>query len=55
MGFGSDFDGIESAGELGDYSGYDKIISALQKKYSDDLIDKLLFKNALDFMKKVLK
>lgn len=55
VGFGSDFDGIESAGELGDYSGYYKIISALQKKYSDDLIDKLLFKNALDFMKKVLK
>lgn len=54
VGLGSDFDGIDSTGELIDYTGYNKIITALEKKYSDDEIDKICNGNVLRVMKDIL-
>ena len=46
---GSDFDGIESALEFKDYSGFPSIIAALEKHLSDDEIDKICYGNFLRF------
>lgn len=46
---GSDFDGIESALEFKDYSGFPSIIAALEKHLSDDEIDRICYGNFLRF------
>ena len=45
--FGSDFDGIESRLEFLDYSGMPKILSALEKHFTEDEIDKIRSGNFL--------
>ena len=45
--FGSDFDGIESALEFGDYAGFPQIIRALEKHFTEDEIDKISSENFL--------
>jgi membrane dipeptidase len=46
LGFGSDFDGIETTPkELTDYSRYPELINALQKHYSEDVVKGFLFDN----------
>ncbi len=47
LAFGSDFDGIGSTLEFGDYSGLPMIISALERHFSDDEIDKISHGNFL--------
>lgn len=54
VGFGSDFDGIESAGELENYLGFKKIIAAMEKEYTDDEIDKICYSNAMRVIKEVI-
>ena len=45
--FGSDFDGIESALEFGDYAGFPQIIRAMEKHFTEDEIDKISSENFL--------
>ena len=45
--FGSDFDGIESALEFGDYSGMPQLLSAMEKSFTEDEIDRICEKNFL--------
>lgn len=47
IGFGSDFDGIDDNGELVDYSGFSKLLSVLEKKFTYDELDKICHDNAL--------
>ncbi|MST51265.1 membrane dipeptidase [Clostridiales Family XIII bacterium WCA-MUC-591-APC-3H] len=54
VGFGSDFDGIDSAGELKDYSGYSRVLAEMEKKYTDDEIDKLTHLNVLATMRSII-
>ncbi|WP_303857961.1 dipeptidase [Aminicella lysinilytica] len=54
IGFGSDFDGIETTGELVDYSGFSKVLNAMEKYYTDDEIDKITHENALRVMKEII-
>lgn len=54
VGFGSDFDGIESAGEIVNYSGFDKIIAAMEKEFTYDEMDKILYKNVLRTMRDII-
>ncbi len=54
LGFGSDFDGIDTTGEIGDYSGFTKILTAMEKDFTDDEIDMIAGKNALRVMKDII-
>ncbi|MBP0969118.1 MAG: dipeptidase [Oscillospiraceae bacterium] len=47
LAFGSDFDGIPSTLEFGDYSGLPLILNALEKHFTGDEINKLCHENAL--------
>ena len=51
LGFGSDFDGIDSKLEFKDYSGMPMIIDALTKHFTDDEIDKICSGNMLRVIK----
>lgn len=51
---GSDFDGVECDLEPADYSQYGKLVSKLEKKYSDDVVEKICYKNALRVIKECL-
>jgi membrane dipeptidase len=51
---GSDFDGMDCRLEIADYSQYGKLISALEKKYSDDVIEKICYQNVLRVIKDCL-
>lgn len=54
VGFGSDFDGIDTTGELVNYTGFDKVIDAMHKYYNEDQIDLLLHGNVLRAMKDII-
>jgi membrane dipeptidase len=55
IGIGSDFDGIENAVEIKDSSEMMKLALALSKAgFSDDNIEKILYKNALRLLKDVM-
>ena len=41
LAFGSDFDGIEGTLEFEDFSGFPRILSALEKHFTDDEIDRI--------------
>ena len=45
--FGSDFDGIESELEFGDYAGFQQILRALEQHFTEDEIDKISSENFL--------
>lgn len=47
IGFGSDFDGIEDNGELVNYGGFPRLLTALEKRFTDDELDKICYGNAL--------
>ena len=51
LAMGSDFDGIESTLEFGDYAGFPQIVDALSGKFTDDEIDKICHGNFLRVMK----
>ena len=51
LAFGSDFDGIESTLEFGDFAGFPQIVDALEKKFTDDEIDKICHGNFLRVLK----
>ena len=53
VGFGSDFDGIEDNGELIDYSGFTRLLAAMEEKFTDDEIDKICTQNALRVIREV--
>jgi membrane dipeptidase len=55
VGFGSDFDGIDDAGEINNYNGYAGLIDQLGNYFSDDEIDKICYKNELRLIKEVIK
>lgn len=54
IGFGSDFDGIDDNGEMENYSGFNKILTAMESKFTYDEIDKITHLNSLRVMKDVL-
>ncbi|QGQ96306.1 membrane dipeptidase [Paenibacillus psychroresistens] len=55
LGFGSDFDGIETfIPHLEHVGQYDQLINELCKKYPADLVDKLVYRNWLNFLKNSL-
>ena len=54
IGFGSDFDGIDTTGELVDYSGYDKVMKAMESVFTAREIDKLTHENVLRTMKDII-
>lgn len=45
--FGSDFDGITSELEFGNYAGFPQILSALEKHFTEDEIDRIAGENFL--------
>ena len=45
--FGSDFDGIESELEFGDYAGFPQILRVLEQHFTEDEIDKISSENFL--------
>ena len=47
LAWGSDFDGIESTLEFHDYSGFPALLSALEKEFTPDEIDRINSKNFL--------
>ncbi len=51
LAFGSDFDGIESTLEFGDFAGFPRIVDAMEGKFTDDEIDKICHGNFLRVMK----
>lgn len=53
IGFGSDFDGIEDTGELVDYSGFAKILEEMDRKFTDDEIEKISHGNVLRVIREV--
>lgn len=53
IGFGSDFDGIEDAGEIKNYEGYIRLLEKMQSVFTDDEIDKICSRNAMRVMKDV--
>lgn len=54
IGFGSDFDGIETNGELVDYTGFPRLIEYLEDSFTDDEIDMMCNLNAKRIIKDVL-
>lgn len=54
IGFGSDFDGIDDNGELGNYAGFTTLLERMEKYFTYDEIDKIASKNALRVIKDVL-
>jgi membrane dipeptidase len=55
LGFGSDFDGIEQfVPNLENVGQYDNLVNELLKKYSANLVEKLLFGNWLSFLRNSL-
>lgn len=53
---GSDFDGIENEVEIKDASQMNKLVLALEKAgYTEDEVEKIMYKNALRFFKDTLK
>ena len=44
---GSDFDGIESTLEFGDYSGFPQLLAAMEKSFTEEEIDLICRKNFL--------
>lgn len=55
LGLGSDFDGIETAGEVKDFGGMPRLLEELQKDFTDDEIDRIASRNAMRIMGEVLK
>lgn len=55
LGFGSDFDGINSTLEFQDYAGMPRIIDALSAHFTQDEIDKICSGNLLRLIDQVLK
>ena len=53
VGLGSDFDGIDDAGEIKNYEGYIRILEHMQTVFTDDEIDKICTQNAMRVMKDV--
>lgn len=51
LAFGSDFDGIGSTLEFGDFAGFPQIVDALEGKFTDDEIDKICHGNFLRVLK----
>ena len=51
LAFGSDFDGISSKLEFGDFSGFPQVVDALSGKFTDDEIDMICHGNFLRVMK----
>lgn len=51
---GSDFDGIDCELEIDGYSQYGKLVKALSETYSDEVVEKICYKNALRIMKECL-
>ena len=47
VGLGSDFDGIENSLEIKDASGVQLLYEALKKYFSEEEIEKILWKNVL--------
>lgn len=47
LALGSDYDGINSTLEWGDYSGNQQIVHALEKVFSSEDVEKICYKNAL--------
>lgn len=55
VGFGSDFDGFDSSGEvLERCEDYIKLADALFKRYTDNQVKKILFQNWYDFLERAL-
>lgn len=54
IGFGSDFDGIETNGELVDYTGFPRLVEYLEGSFTDDEIDMMCSLNAKRIIKDVL-
>lgn len=54
IGFGSDFDGIDDNGELVNYSGFGRLLAEMEKKFSDDEIEKICSLNALRVIRDVV-
>lgn len=54
VGLGTDFDGIDCTLEIENYGMMDKLISELQKKYSDDQLEKICSGNTLRIIKECL-
>ncbi|MBK5253753.1 MAG: membrane dipeptidase [Peptostreptococcaceae bacterium] len=55
VGFGSDFDGIPLAGEIGDCRGFTRLIELLTKHFTDDEIDLISYKNMIRILKENIK
>lgn len=53
VGWGSDFDGIDNNGELVDYRGFNPLIDAMTKHFTDDEIDMINNKNFLRVINEV--
>ena len=53
VGWGSDFDGISDNGELVDFTGFNPLIDAMSKHFTDDEIDMINYKNALRVIREV--
>ena len=45
---------IDQAGELENYTGFKKIIAAMEKEYTDDQIEKICYGNAMRVIKEVI-
>ena len=54
VGFGSDFDGIDDAGEIGNYRGFEGLINSLSKEFKPRELDKICYKNTLRVIEEVL-
>jgi membrane dipeptidase len=54
LAMGSDYDGMGSTLEWGDYSGTQKIVDALSGAFTDDEIEKICYKNALRAFKDII-
>ncbi len=55
VGLGTDFDGIDCTLDIENYGMMGKLVQALEKKYSADLVEKICYKNTLRIMKECLK
>lgn len=51
---GSDFDGIDCGLEMADYGQYGKLVNVMSEKYSDEIVEKICYKNALRVLKDCL-
>jgi len=54
IGFGSDFDGIETNGELVNYGGFTKLIELMEKHFTGAEIDKITHLNVLRVLRDVM-